>query len=83
MDNVTIPDNIAIGEEFSVQIDLQSNYSTSAKLTLFSGREKVGEQLVEVKKGSNSFVFRDVQNSVNLFALILTIFLLWLLLILI
>ena len=63
VDNVTIPDNIAIGEEFSVQIDLQSNYSTSAKLTLFSGREKVGEQLVEVKKGSNSFVFRDVQNS--------------------
>ena len=63
VDNVTIPDNIAIGEEFSVQIDLQSNYSTSAKLTLFSGREKVGEQVVEVKKGSNSFVFRDVQNS--------------------
>ena len=63
VDNVTIPDNIAIGEEFSVQIDLQSNYSTSAKLTLFSGREKVGEQTVEVKKGSNSFVFRDVQNS--------------------
>ena len=63
VDNVTIPDNIAIGEEFSVQIDLQSNYSTSAKLTLFSGREKVGEQVVEVKKGSNSFIFRDVQNS--------------------
>lgn len=63
VDNVTIPDNIAIGEEFSVQIDLESNYSASAKLTLFSGREKVGEQVVEVKKGSNSFVFRDVQNS--------------------
>lgn len=63
VDNVTIPDNIAIGEEFSVQIDLESNYSTSAKLTLFSGREKVGEQVVEVKKGSNSFIFRDVQNS--------------------
>ena len=63
VDNVTIPDNIAIGEEFSVQIDLQSNYSTSAKLTLFSGREKIREQVVEVKKGSNSFIFRDVQNS--------------------
>lgn len=63
VDNVTIPDNISIGEEFSVQIDLESNYTTSAKLTLFSGREKVGEQTVEVKKGSNSFIFRDVQNS--------------------
>ena len=63
VDSVTIPDNISIGEEFSVQIDLESNYSTSAKLTLFSGREKVGEQVVEVKKGSNSFIFRDVQNS--------------------
>ena len=58
VDSVTIPDNISIGEEFSVQIDLESNYST-----LFSGREKVGEQVVEVKKGSNSFIFRDVQNS--------------------
>lgn len=63
VDNVTIPDNISIGEEFSVQIDLESNYATSAKLNLFSGREKVGEQIVEVKKGSNSFIFRDVQNS--------------------
>ena len=63
VDNVTIPDNISIGEEFSVQIDLESNYATAAKLTLFSGREKVGEQTVEVKKGSNSFIFRDVQNS--------------------
>ena len=63
VDNVTIPDNISIGEEFSVQIDLESNYNASAKLTLFSGREKVGEQTVEVKKGSNSFIFRDVQNS--------------------
>ena len=63
VDNVTVPDNISVGEEFSVQIDLESNYETSAKLTLFSGREKVGEQEVQVKKGSNSFVFRDVQNS--------------------
>ncbi|MEN8078375.1 VWA domain-containing protein [Clostridioides difficile] len=63
VDNVTIPDNISIGEEFSVQIDLESNYATAAKLTLFSGREKVGEQTVEVKKGSNSFIFRDVQSS--------------------
>lgn len=63
IDNITIPDNISIGEEFSVKIDVEANYNTSAKLTLFSGREKVGEQTVEVKKGSNSFVFRDVQNS--------------------
>lgn len=63
IDNITIPDNISIGEEFSVKIDVESNYNTSAKLSLFSGREKVGEQTVEVKKGSNSFVFRDVQNS--------------------
>lgn len=63
IDNLKVPDNVAIGEEFSVQIDIESNYSVTAKLTLFSGREKVGDKVIEVKKGSNSFVFRDIQNS--------------------
>lgn len=61
VDNVKVPDNIAVGEEFSVQIDLQSNYATKAKLILFSGRDKVGEQDVQIQKGKNAFVFKDRQ----------------------
>ena len=63
VDSITVPDNISVGEEFSVSIDIKSNYATDAKLTLFSGRNKVGEQNVKIQKGSNSFVFKDRQNS--------------------
>ena len=63
VDSVKVPDNISVGEEFSVSIDIQSNYVTKAKLSLFSGREKVGEQEVQIQKGKNSFVFKDKQSS--------------------
>lgn len=63
VDNVKIPDNISVGEEFSVTVDIKANYATKAKLTLFSGRNKVSEQEVQVQKGNNSFVFRDKQSS--------------------
>ena len=63
VDNVKVPDNISVGEEFSVSIDIKSNYVTKAKLTLFSGRNKVGEQQVQIQKGKNSFVFKDKQSS--------------------
>ena len=63
VDNVKIPDNISVGEEFSVTVNIKANYATKAKLTLFSGRNKVSEQEVQVQKGNNSFVFRDKQSS--------------------
>lgn len=63
VDSVKVPDNIAVGEEFSVSIDIRSNYATDAKLTLFSGRNKVGEQDVKIQKGKNTFVFKDKQAS--------------------
>lgn len=63
VDNVKVPDNISVGEEFSVSIDIKSNYATKAKLTLFSGRNKVGEQQVQIQKGKNSVVFKDKQSS--------------------
>lgn len=63
VDSVKVPDNIAVGEEFSVSIDIRSNYATAAKLTLFSGRNKVGEQEVKIQKGKNTFVFKDKQAS--------------------
>lgn len=63
VEEVKVPDNISIGEEFSVITKIQSNVQTKAKLTLFSGRDKKGEQQVELQKGSNTFVFKDVQTT--------------------
>lgn len=63
VDNVKVPDNISIGEEFSVVTTIESNIQTKAKITLFSGREVKGEENVELQKGKNTFVFKDVQNT--------------------
>lgn len=63
VEEVKVPDNISMGEEFSVITKIQSNIQTKAKLTLFSGRDKKGEQEVQLEKGSNTFVFKDVQTT--------------------
>lgn len=63
VEEVKVPDNISIGEEFSVITKIQSNVQTKAKLSLFSGRDKKGEQEVQLEKGSNTFVFKDVQTT--------------------
>ncbi|MDY4079962.1 MAG: VWA domain-containing protein [Clostridium sp.] len=63
VENVKVPDNISIGEEFTVTTTIESNVQTKAKLTLFSGRDKKAEEEVELQKGSNKFVFKDVQTT--------------------
>lgn len=63
VDNIKLPKKINIGDEFSLVVNINSNLKTSAKVTLFSGRLKKGEQQVDIEKGKNSFVFKDVQNS--------------------
>ncbi|BCZ48494.1 VWA domain-containing protein [Clostridium gelidum] len=63
VEDVKVPDNISIGEEFSVITKIQSNVQTKAKLTLFSGRDKKGQQEVQLQKGTNTFVFKDVQTT--------------------
>lgn len=63
VEEVKVPENINIGEEFSIISKIQSNVKTKATLTLFSGREKKGEQIVDIEKGKNTFVFKDIQIS--------------------
>lgn len=63
IDNVKVPDNISIGEEFSVVTTIESNIQTKAKITLFSGRDVKGQENVELQKGKNTFVFKDIQTS--------------------
>lgn len=59
VDNVTIPEKINLGDEFTVITNITSTVSTSAKVTLYSGREKRGELSVNLQKGNNKFVFKD------------------------
>ena len=63
VESVKVPDNISIGEEFTVTTTIESNVQTKGKLTLFSGRDKKAEEEVEIQKGTNTFVFKDVQTT--------------------
>lgn len=59
LENISLPKNMNIGEEFSIIVTINSNINTRAKLTVFNGREKAFEDMVELQSGSNKFVFRD------------------------
>lgn len=59
VDSVSVPQKLNIGEEFNVVVNITSTAATSGKLTLFSGRDMVAEESVQLTKGENSFVFKD------------------------
>lgn len=63
VDKVSIPERINIGDEFSLVIAIESNVKTSAKVSLYSDRTKKAEQSVDIEKGKNNFVFKDIQDS--------------------
>ncbi len=59
VDSISVPQRLNLGEDFNVVVNLTSTANTEAKLTLFSGKEKVSEERVQLTKGTNSFVFKD------------------------
>lgn len=60
VESVTVPQRLRIGEQFNIVVNINSKVKTGAKLNLISGRTRVAEQRVELQKGSNKFVFRDI-----------------------
>jgi uncharacterized membrane protein len=59
VDYLSVPDVIRFGETFNVVVNIKSNVVTDVKLSLYSGRVKKGEILVDIQKGDNRFVFKD------------------------
>lgn len=59
VDSINLPKKLILGEEFGVTVNISSTVATSAKLTLFNGKQPVGQQKVELQKGVNKFVFKD------------------------
>ncbi|MGB7605225.1 MAG: VWA domain-containing protein [Lutisporaceae bacterium] len=60
VESIVVPQRLRIGEQFNIIVNINSKVKTGAKLTLISGREKVADQRIELQKGSNRFVFRDI-----------------------
>ncbi len=59
VDSIEVPQKVSLGEEFSIVVNITSRISTSAKLTLISGRNSTVEEQIQLQKGSNRFAFRD------------------------
>ncbi len=59
VEGINVPQNLRLGEQFSIVVNINSKINTSARLTLISGRDSVAEEKVELQKGINRFVFRD------------------------
>lgn len=62
IENIDILDKVAIGEEFSVTVNIKSNVKTKSKISIYSGREKKSEKEIDIEKGDNTFLFKDIQN---------------------
>ena len=66
IDNVTVPEEVNLGDTFQVEVDIESNVKTTAKLTLYSGNTEKSSETVELETGTNHFVFRDTQTESGL-----------------
>lgn len=61
--SLTAPQTLNLGEEFNISVNIKSNVNTLAKLTLFDGSQKAAEENIELTKGENRFVFKDIADT--------------------
>ncbi|WP_346962361.1 VWA domain-containing protein [Clostridium sp.] len=62
IEDIDILDKVAIGEEFSITVNIKSNIKTKSKISIYSGREKKSEKEIDIEKGENTFLFKDIQH---------------------
>lgn len=60
---LTAPQTLNMGEEFNIGVNIKSNVNTSAKLTLFDGSQKAAEENIDLTKGENRFLFKDIADT--------------------
>lgn len=64
--DVSIPNKVGIGENFNIEVEVESNTATDATVKLYSGRTLKGEQRVHLQKGTNDLIFSDIQTAEGL-----------------
>lgn len=64
--DMSIPENVGIGEKFTIQVEVESNVASTAVVSLYSGRTLKGQQNVTLQVGTNRFVFTDTQSDEGL-----------------
>ena len=64
--NVTVPQEVGVGENFSITVEVESNVASPAIVKLYSGRTLKGQQKVNLQEGTNQFIFKDTQSDEGL-----------------
>lgn len=64
--DMSIPEEVGIGENFNINVEVESNVACAAVVSLYSGRTLKGQQTVNLQEGTNRFVFTDTQSDEGL-----------------
>ncbi len=64
--DMSIPEEVGIGENFNINVEVESNVACPAVVSLYSGRTLKGQQSVNLQEGTNRFVFMDTQTDEGL-----------------
>lgn len=56
LSNINVPSNLREGEEFSINVAVESNFEGGARLLILQGSNVVSDNQVQVKVGTNNFV---------------------------
>ncbi len=64
--DLKIPTNVAIDENFNIEVEVESNVATQAVVKLYSGRTLKAQEDVYLQKGTNQFIFKDTQSDEGL-----------------
>lgn len=63
LSDLLVPDRIAIGETFHVDIEVESTVHTGARLQLYNDSTLRREEIVDLQVGTNRFSFEDMREA--------------------
>lgn len=61
LSDLSVPERIAIGETFHVDVEVESTVHTGARLQLYNDNALRREELVDLQAGTNHFSFQDAR----------------------
>ena len=64
--DLSVPTEVAIGEKFNIEVEVESNVACDATVKLYAGRTLKGQQEVHLQKGTNQYIFADTQSDEGL-----------------
>lgn len=64
--DLSMPQEVGIGENFTINVEVESNVACQAVVSLYSGRTLTGQQTVMLQEGTNRFIFTDTQTDEGL-----------------